>query len=241
VRIVTWNLNNGRAADAWPRLQAALGAELVLLQETPPPDWCSARLWESVPHHGRGSAVLCTTGVLRAVRVPGYEGWVVGGELVDSDLSVDGRPLFVFSVHTPSPNATQRRRQYVAETMSILNLLGEHVPDGANLVLGGDFNFRSLGERQPDEQFQTIPSERRVLARFSDLGLISCWAAAHPGCPLPQTLRWTRDRTPDRSTPYHCDGIFVPAAWAPGIVCEVLTSAVVNVSDHNPVAAWISR
>jgi len=241
VRIVTWNLNHGHGSAAWPRLQASLGAEIVLLQETRRPDWPGGLLWGRVPHRDRGSAVLATRGTFRAVRVRGYEGWVVGGELIDSGLSADGRPLFVFSVHTPTRHATRPRRPYVAEVMNILDRLGRQVPAGADLILGGDFNLRSLGERTEAECFRTLPAERRCLARLAGLGLVSCWAAAHPGRPLPQTLRWTGDKTPGKSTPYHCDGIFVPAAWGPGIICEVLTSAYFEVSDHNPVVAWIPR
>ena len=241
MRIVTWNLNHGHGSVAWPRLQALLGAEIVLLQETRRPDWPGGLLWASVPHHDRGSAVLATKGTFREMPVRGYRGWVVGGELVDSGMNADGRPLFVFSVHAPTSHATRLRRPYVQEVMKILELLGRQIPNDTDLILGGDFNLRSLGERSATECFKTSAVERKCLARFAGLGLVSCWAAAHPGHPLPQTLRWTGDRTPDKSTPYHCDGIFVPASWKQGIICEVLTSAYFEVSDHNPVVAWIAR
>ncbi len=42
MRIVTWNLKHGSGSDAWPRLQAGLGADLVLLQETGQPTWHGA-------------------------------------------------------------------------------------------------------------------------------------------------------------------------------------------------------
>jgi exonuclease III len=156
-------------------------------------------------------------------------------------MNADGRSLFVFSVHAPTSHATRPRQPYVEEVMNILDLLGRQIPAEADLILGGDFNLRSLGERNDKETFKTSTAERKCLARFADLGLVSCWATAHPGYPLPQTLRWNGDKTPDKSTPYHCDGIFVPAAWKQGIICEVLTSAYFEVSDHNPVVAWISR
>jgi hypothetical protein len=241
VRIVTWNLNHGHGSAAWPRLQAHLGAEVVLLQETRRPEWAGGLLWGSVPHHDRGSAVLATKGTFRAVPVRGYEGWVVGGELLDSGMNADGRRLFAFSVHTPTSHATRARQPYVAEVMNILDLLSRKVPRDADLILGGDFNLRSLGERSDEETFKTSEVERKCLTRFSGMGLVSCWAAAHPGRPLPQTLRWTGDKTPDKSTPYHCDGIFVPESWKEGMICEVFTSVCFEVSDHNPVVAWISR
>jgi len=64
---------------------------------------------------------------------------------------------------------------------------------------------------------------------------ISCWQAANPNCNLAQTLRWG----PDQATPYHCDGIFVPAAWSRYLdQCKVLSSPVwEELSDHNPVVA----
>jgi endonuclease/exonuclease/phosphatase family metal-dependent hydrolase len=41
------------------------------------------------------------------------------------------------------------------------------------------------------------------------------------------------------SLPYHCDGLFVPAAWTSSLLnCEVLEDeAWCTLSDHNPVAA----
>jgi hypothetical protein len=213
----------------------------VLLQETRRPDWPGGLLWRRVPGRTQGSAVLANKGTIREIRISGYEGWVGGGELLQSGLDTNGRALFVFSVHTPTTSATRPRRPYVEEVMSILDLLSKQVPTGADLILGGDFNLRSLGERHEREHFQTSAAERKCLAAFSGLGLVSCWGLAHPGRPLPQTLRWTGDQAPDRSTPYHCDGIFVPAAWKGEIICEVLTSAYFEVSDHNPVVAWIIR
>src|SRR5437016_3280282 len=102
--------------------------------------------------------------------------------------------------------------------------------------MGGDFNFKSLGERQPNEELQTTASELRVLASIKGMGLASCWRTAHPGAPLPQTLRWAGEKT----RPYHCDGIFVPKSWDAGLLCEILTSpAIEKASDHNPIAAWL--
>jgi hypothetical protein len=45
MRIVTWNLNQGRAAHIWPRLQASLGIDLVCLQESRSPDWHAPGAW----------------------------------------------------------------------------------------------------------------------------------------------------------------------------------------------------
>ena len=241
MRIVTWNLKHGTGSALWPRLQASLGAELVLLQEARRPDWRGARAWESVEHRDWGSAVLAIRGELRAIPIPGYDGWVVGGELIDSGLNSPDRSLFAFSVHAPTGNPGRPRRSYIDEVVNVLDLIGQVLPTNAELVVGGDFNFKSLGHRREGEVFDTTSSERDALERFAGMGLVSCWAVSHPERGLAQTLRWSGDKTPDKSTPYHCDAIFVPSSWQPGISCEVLTSTCFEVSDHYPVATWISR
>ena len=241
MRIVTWNLDHGRASDVWRKLQASVGADVVLLQETGRPTWSGSSAWECVPGYSEGSAVLSMDGMLRTTPISGYEGWVVGGELVGSCLNEPGRALFVFSVHSPSSFRDSPRGSYVAEVVSILGRIQEKLPDQADLILGGDFNFVSLGARAEDEEIKTTRAEQAALSMFGKLGLVSCWAVAHPGSPLKQTLRWTGAKTPGRSKPYHADGIFVPAPWRGGIACEVLTSSEFEVSDHYPVLARISR
>jgi len=212
-----------------------------LLQETSRPDWDGAALWKKVPHHDRGSAVLARSGTFRALRFTGYEGWVVGGQWQDSGLNVNDRPLFVISVHTPSHHHSHPRGSYVKEVLTILDMVARKVPPDTDLILGGDFNIALLCESKNTGGLQMRSAERKVHARLKDMSLVSCWSAAHQDRALAQTLRWTGDKTPGRSTPYHCDGIFVPSSWQPGIICEVLTSTCFEVSDHYPVAAWISR
>ena len=78
--------------------------------------------------------------------------------------------------------------------------------------------------------------ERTILDRLAgEFALIRCWQAANPGRRLAQTLRWSGDRF----APYHCDGIFVPAAWSARLAsCRVVTgSRWARLSDHNPVVA----
>lgn len=241
MRIVTWNLQVGRAAAVWPRLVTALSADVVLLQETQRPEWPGSLAWKNVPQREWGSAVLVAAGTIREIPLNGYEGWVVGGEWVGGPPSPSERPRYVFSVHAPTKTQEQPRDNYVAETMSVLDMIEKQVPGNADLILGGDFNFVSLGNRRADESRKTTAQEREALARFARLGLVSCWTEAHPNCALPQTLRWSGDATPDKSTPYHCDGIFVPASWQPHIISEVLTSACFRASDHYPVVAWITK
>lgn len=241
MRIVTWNLQYGKGATVWPCLQSSLKADLMFLQESPRPDWSGGAVWENVPHREWGSAVVVACGKVNNCVIEGYEGWVVGGEWIESGLNAPERSLFVFSVHAPTKSVTHPRRSYVEEVVTILDLIGRHAPTGADLILGGDFNFLSLGDRKEGEAISTTSAEREAMQRIAGMGLVSCWTTAHPGHALAQTLRWSADKAPGKSTPYHCDGIFVPEAWKSGIICEVLTSTSFEVSDHYPVAVWVSR
>ena len=65
--------------------------------------------------------------------------------------------------------------------------------------------------------------------------LSGIWQAANPNRVLAQTLRWSGNP----STPYHCDGIFVPRTWLPRLKsCRVVRgSRWTKLSDHNPVVA----
>jgi endonuclease/exonuclease/phosphatase family metal-dependent hydrolase len=108
----------------------------------------------------------------------------------------------------------------------------------ADLILGGDFNV-AVGYRQSREGRTISRREREILERLSEeFHLVSCWQAANPGRPLAQTLRWSANRT----TPYHCDGIFVPRSWLERLAsCRVVKGPRWSrMSDHNPVVATFS-
>jgi exonuclease III len=230
VRIVTWNLMNGAGGPAWPHLEA----DILLLQEatTAPAD--AGTVWAKVPDNRWGSAVVTTLGAARRILIPGYEGWVIGAD-IDSEFG----PLAVFSVHAPSSTPACPRRPYTEEVIMILGLVRNAVRPGVHLVIGGDFNF-TLGERHASEAMRTSAAERHALAAIADAGLVSCWTATHPDQPLPQTLRWSGDRAPGKTTPYHCDGILVPKAWSEWVECEILIAEPYMVSDHNPVSATLN-
>jgi endonuclease/exonuclease/phosphatase family metal-dependent hydrolase len=143
------------------------------------------------------------------------------------------RPLRVFSIHCPAGE-----RGYVRTMHDLLDRIARR-RDGADLVLGGDFNV-VVGYRQPGERIPVSRGEREILERLAgEFGLISCWQAANPGQRLAQTLRWCADRR----APYHCDGIFVPSAWIGRLAsCRVATGARwTALSDHNPVVAELTH
>ena len=167
-------------------------------------------------------------GAISRIAVAGFNGWVTGGEL-DRRCWLTRRPLRVFSVHCPPGE-----HGYVRTMGKILDRIARLARD-ADLVLGGDFNV-AAGSRGPDELVRFSAAERALLERVEqELGLIPCWRTMNPATPLAQTLRWTGNRT----MPYHCDGIFVPARWRSRLVsCEVVAGEEwERLSDHNPVIA----
>ncbi|MFM9059676.1 MAG: endonuclease/exonuclease/phosphatase family protein [Planctomycetaceae bacterium] len=233
MRLVTWNLRNGVGRPLWPRLQAELQADIGFLQESDAAPNGANVIWRKVPEASWGSAVVTSLGRIRSIELPGYEGWVVGGE-----VELSGRGLSVFSVHAPSSTKVVPREPYATEVVKIVELIRDAVRPENDLIIGGDFNV-TLGERHPSESLHTTSSDRLALKAIAAVGLISCWTAAHPGTPLAQTLRWSGDRSPGKGTPYHCDGLLVPASWSRRITCSIHTDDCFRVSDHNPVSAVV--
>jgi exonuclease III len=241
LRVVAYNfLTGGSAARCghWSRICTRLAADIVLAQECRAPEASPGErfrpgpsdtlLWAAAPARRWGSAILVRGFRATPLRVPGFGGWVTGAELPAPGPS-PGRPLRVFSVHCPVGE-----RGYVRTLHRILDRVAR-LRDGADLVLGGDFNV-VVGNRHPKERLTVSRGEREILDRLAaELDLISCWQAANPGRPLAQTLRWSADRI----APYHCDGIFVPSAWGARLAsCRVVTgSRWAGLSDHNPVVA----
>jgi endonuclease/exonuclease/phosphatase family metal-dependent hydrolase len=135
----------------------------------------------------------------------------------------------VFSVHGPAGE-----HGYVRTMHEILDRV-LRIQGRADLILGGDFNV-AVGRRPIADPRPFTRGERDLLDRIDEeLDLISCWQTANPGRRLAQTLRWSGNPT----TPYHCDGIFVPRAWAPRLAsCRVVRGPRwTRLSDHNPVFA----
>ena len=242
LRIVAYNFLAGggkKRTGHWSRLVRDLKADLLLAQECRPPQDSAgerfrpgaedALIWTRAGTARWGSAVLARSARLAPIPIPGYEGWIVGGEFVGGPWSRAARPLRVFSLHCPVGE-----RGYVRTLHEILDRLAPLTAD-ADMILGGDFNV-AAGYRLPRETRTISPREKGILDRLSgELDLVSCWQAANPGRPLAQTLRWTANR----ATPYHCDGIFVTRSWLPRLTSSrvVRGSRWDRMSDHNPVVA----
>ena len=231
MRILTYNfLHGGSAArDAWMSINR-LKPDILLAQECRPPPTVAPRqtiFAEAVA--GRwGTGLFLARGTIRRLEVRGFTGWVAGGEL-DRRAWLTERPLRVFSVHCPAG-----QRGYIRSMHGLLDALAR-LADGADLVLGGDFNV-ACGIRGPRDEVRFSNGESVLLGRMAqEFDLIPCWQTMHPRRPLAQTLRWMGNR----ATPYHCDGIFAPRAWRNRLLrCDVIGGAAWDrLSDHNPVLA----
>lgn len=240
MHLATYNLRKGGARRVhWVRMIEDFGVDLLLVQESYPhqehlpphlyPDAASRSAWEMVAQHGWGSAVYSRTGAVKPVAVPGYAGWVVGAVISRASWQAGAAdPLLAFSVHTPSRGESYQRQ--VNRLLDEINKLA----GGREVIIGGDFNVTV--SHRPGSRRPVSKQDLAIQARLADeFGLINCWQAANPGRPLHQTLRWTGNRT----TPYHCDGIFVPKTWTKRLrSCRVLAGKEWDgLSDHNPVLA----
>ena len=240
MNIACYNLRFGGAASNrvhWQRIFDAEDPDIFLVQETCSPDHyfspeqharhASKMHWAHVGNVKWGSAVFIRNGRSRTIAIPGYEGYIAGAEVTGFGWpNKSKRPLRVFSVHVPAP--------YVRPMNEILDTI-KALPnaDACDHVIGGDFNL-TTGVRHPSEKRQA--HNLFLLERMrKEFNLMNCWQVANPNRNLPQTLRWGRDKT----EAYHCDAIFVPAAWYRHLdSCEVLTSPIWDgLSDHNPVVA----
>jgi endonuclease/exonuclease/phosphatase family metal-dependent hydrolase len=237
LHLVTYNVHLGGARAATAHLLAAWQPALLCLQETrdpaalPLPPGTVAH-WQPVPGGTWGSAVLVRGGTATPLpQPPDLAGWVAGGGL--HGWPGGSRPVHAYSIHAP-PGLL---KSYTRTVGRILDLVAPQAA-GADLVLAGDFNV-VVGRRGPDEPIRMSRAEAALLDRLEhDLGLLPAWQTAHPGQPLARTLRW-RHRAD--SLPYHCDGLFLPAAWRPALrACAILTGPPWDTaSDHHPVVATL--
>ena len=228
MKIVAYNMRAG-SEPHWSAVRAAFNPDVVLAQESLAPTRGAHALgtsfWSAVPRTrtGWGSAIAITSGRATRVDVPEFEGWVVAADVTTPGDGV----LRIVSVHVPSG-----RGPYVSVAGRILDRLAE-LPRPTEFLIGGDFNL-TVARRQPNEGRKNSRSELALLERLEhEFDVLPAWEIAHPGRPLPQTLRWTGNA----SEPYHCDGVFVPANWSRSVInVEVVSGGEWDrLSDHNPV------
>lgn len=240
MKIITYNMQHDKKSrDNWTTILEQEDPDILLAQESLDPnevqlplvdsEWHQRTTWKLVTANW-GSAVYVKSHDFNPITLPGFEGWVVGVEIPASSFPIsDEKPLRVFSVHAPTA-----KESYARAVNKILDMLRDS-RDGADLVIGGDFNL-TISRRHPSEDRQTSNADMKIQQRLEDeFGLINCWQTMNPDLPLAQTLRWDRDPVP----PYHCDGHFVPGSWTEKLkACRVLSGPQWDrMSDHNPVVA----
>ncbi|NJN98491.1 MAG: endonuclease/exonuclease/phosphatase family protein [Anaerolineales bacterium] len=238
MRIITYNLAH-RTKVQWVKIFSDFDPDIVLAQETRHPQIDIPEfytenkdrfLWRQIGTNNWGTALFIKHGEIRQLDLPGFEGWVMGAEISESIwLKTRPRPIRVFSIHVP----TKKGSSYVKEMNLILDQIAQ-LSDNADLIIGGDFNI-TASFRHHTEERETGKADEAILARLrDDFGLKSCWQTANPDQPLAQTLRWGTNKT----TPYHCDGIFAPVTWDQCLAsCQVISEGWEALSDHNPVVA----
>ncbi|MEQ8788810.1 MAG: hypothetical protein RIC55_21035 [Pirellulaceae bacterium] len=242
MKIATYNMQHDRKGKSnWTKMLDEVDPDILLAQESLAPreyqrplievSWEEHVNWEPVVA-GWGSAVYVKAGQHHPLTLPSYRGWVVGVEIDDFRLGDTSSKLRVFSIHAPTA-----KESYQRAVNSILDMIREE-RGGCDIVIGGDFNL-TISEPGEGDQVEVKKPDLAIQARLRDeFGLINCWRAANPDADLVQTLRW--DRNPEAT--YHCDGLFVPAAWATRLTsCDVLADDEwTAISDHNPVVAEFS-
>jgi len=238
MRIISYNLRGGGSGKVhWSKVFDDFAPDIFLVQESYEPsehlppllhgDLHRNACWKCVEGLKWGSAVCVRGKTARKLDLPDFHGHVVGVEVDGTAFPIsDGRPIRIFSVHAPDRGGYQRA------VNSILDMIGENLGEG-DLVIGGDFNL-TVGERHEAEEQKTSKADLAILARLRDeFDLVSAWQSANAGSPLPQTLRWAKDKV----TPFHCDGIFIPQRWTSRVrSCTVVSGQEwITLSDHNPV------
>jgi exonuclease III len=236
MRVASWNFLSGGSRNRdrhWQLLSEHLRPDLLFTQECRPPAAAAPDqlLWLQAPGRYWGSGLFAREAAIAPIAMRGFKGWVTGGRIDDARWW-PGRSLIAFSIHCPAG-----AHGYVRTMHSILNRLKRLRTWDADLIIGGDLNV-ACGYREADDVVKMSRAEKELLDRMcGELELMPCWQAANPGKRLAQTLRWSANR----GTPYHCDGIFVPAAWRADLrQCDVLSgSQWQKQSDHNPIVAVI--
>lgn len=242
MKIITYNLRGGGAGKVhWSKIFDDFDPDVFLVQESYEPSQHLPPLihgdrhrdarWRAVEGLKWGSAVYVKGKSFRPLELSDFHGSVVGLEVDGSAFSVsEGRSLRIFSVHAPDRGGYQRA------VNSILDMIGENRGVG-DLVIGGDFNL-TVGQRHEAEDQKTSKADSAILNRLRDeFGVVSAWQAANAGGPLPQTLRWAKDKV----IPFHCDGVFIPKRWTNRVrSCTVVSGPEwIGMSDHNPVMVEI--
>src|SRR5581483_3644356 len=96
------------------------------------------------------------------------------------------QPFTSFSVHAPTSTAEEPRGAYTLPShCRSCRVSVPRCPNGAALIIGGDFNFVSFGERLPAERIANTPAELTAPHGFRRQSeLFVGWRDTRPGLPL---------------------------------------------------------
>lgn len=215
--------------------------DLVLAQETfNPQDYFPNTFPQNLPSviwapvsEKWGSAIYSARHKLSPVHVPDFEGWVAGGRIDDLLVGEVSKPFYLFSAHAPTAGRDEKKVSYEKRVHEMLDRVHE-ITNGADILIAGDFNL-DTAVRHSSEELKNKKAELVIIDRLrKEFGLINSWQALHPNTNLPQTLRWSSDK----SKPYHCDGIFIPHSWVRYLEsCDIVSDGWTELSDHNPIVA----
>lgn len=239
MRIVTYNFAH-RAREQWSKIFNDFDPDIVLAQEARHPqvdipDFYRAneeRFFWSPITGSWGNALFIKQGQITRLNLSEIGNWVTGVEITEFNwLQSSSRSLRIFNVHAPTKEGVHKVKEYLND---FLNKIVEFSSEG-NLIIGGDFNLTvgiwHLNQRKDGNNKDSL----RLLTRLrTEFGLMSSWQVANPNRNLPATLRLSNSKIKI----FHCDGIFVPAAWYQFLKsCEVVSQGWETLSDHNPVVA----
>ncbi len=112
MRIATYNLRQGGSKlTHWQTMIEDHNVDLMLLQESYSPDQHlppfliqvpkERTVWTCGSAKGWGSGVYTSSGTLKSITLPDFEGLVVGAELIGADWQEQRRKTLVFSIHAP--------------------------------------------------------------------------------------------------------------------------------------------
>jgi endonuclease/exonuclease/phosphatase family metal-dependent hydrolase len=244
VKVASYNLQSGgkRQFNPWKKLLSTFEPDFVFAQESRHPheyfeseefSTFQSCVHANVATHRRwGSAILARHSRLEQVPVvpAEFDGWVIGAIARDQVIGAACRDVLLVSLHAPSLG--EKYERYVEAIILEIAKMRHDMP----LILAGDFNLTTAVSRPGSALGANAAGEKRILALLRDeLNAVNTWQHLHPDQELPQTLRWSGNKT----MPYHCDAIFADVGFLPFLSQASVVSDAdwTALSDHNPVLA----
>lgn len=246
MKLLSYNLRNGggRNYNPWRQMIREFSPDIVFAQESrhpqcyfEPEEFAEFKgcIHANVATHERwGSAILSRTHQLIKVSLsqPEYEGWVVGAMVPDMLIGGELQSVLIFSLHAPTLPGT-----YEGHVDKIISEIASKWPN-TPMILAGDFNLTTAISSSQSQLGKNTEGEIRILGKLrNELGLVNAWQHLYPDDDLPQTLRWSSNK----SIPFHCDAIFMNHNLLPRLA-NVIVKSDGNwgtMSDHNPIFALL--